>query len=46
MKLARGTKIVIGKKVYKGEVPDAIAEKAGLLKPKTDKTDKTEKKSK
>jgi hypothetical protein len=38
MKLKEGEKVVIGRKVYKGEIPDKIAEAAGLKKPgKTEK---------
>lgn len=33
MKLEPGQSVVIGKRVYEGEIPDAVAKAAGLVVP-------------
>jgi len=33
MKLEPGQKVIIGKRVYKGEIPDGVAKNAGLVVP-------------
>lgn len=33
MKLEPGQKVVIGKRVYKGEIPDGVAKNAGIVVP-------------
>lgn len=33
MKLEPGQKVIIGKRVYKGEIPDGVAKQAGIAVP-------------
>ena len=33
MKLAPDQKVIIGKHVYKGEIPDGVAKNAGIVNP-------------